>query len=51
MVRFAQQIMAKFASVTRELEVTLGPDTGDLSLRTGKQVNSLLELNLCNSHE
>ncbi|KAL7576124.1 hypothetical protein ACA910_004788 [Epithemia clementina (nom. ined.)] len=35
MVRFARSIMQRMYSLTRELEVTLGPDTGDLSLRIG----------------
>eukprot|EP00934_Nitzschia_sp_Nitz4_P000116 Nitzschia sp. Nitz4//scaffold136_size62208//9461//13452//NITZ4_006362-RA/size62208-augustus-gene-0.6-mRNA-1//-1//CDS//3329535600//116//frame0 len=35
MVRFARDILAKMMSLTKELEVTLGPDTGDLSLRIG----------------
>eukprot|EP00934_Nitzschia_sp_Nitz4_P003459 Nitzschia sp. Nitz4//scaffold506_size4488//37//3349//NITZ4_009244-RA/size4488-snap-gene-0.0-mRNA-1//-1//CDS//3329553613//3449//frame0 len=35
MVRFARDILAKMVSLTKELEVSLGPDTGDLSLRIG----------------
>ena len=35
MARFARACMTEMTKVTRELEVTLGPDTGDLSLRTG----------------
>eukprot|EP00934_Nitzschia_sp_Nitz4_P000393 Nitzschia sp. Nitz4//scaffold129_size63868//17137//21252//NITZ4_006196-RA/size63868-processed-gene-0.67-mRNA-1//-1//CDS//3329534896//393//frame0 len=35
MVKFARDILAKMISLTKELEVTLGPDTGDLSLRIG----------------
>eukprot|EP00934_Nitzschia_sp_Nitz4_P007269 Nitzschia sp. Nitz4//scaffold229_size32011//3230//7371//NITZ4_007915-RA/size32011-processed-gene-0.6-mRNA-1//1//CDS//3329542847//7259//frame0 len=35
MVKFARDILAKMVSLTKELEVTLGPDTGDLSLRIG----------------
>ena len=35
MVRFARNILRKFARLTKELEVSLGPDTGDLSLRIG----------------
>eukprot|EP00934_Nitzschia_sp_Nitz4_P002225 Nitzschia sp. Nitz4//scaffold55_size114948//37568//41472//NITZ4_003894-RA/size114948-augustus-gene-0.69-mRNA-1//-1//CDS//3329554509//2225//frame0 len=35
MVKFARDILAKMVSLTKELEVTLGPDTGDLSLHIG----------------
>ena len=35
MVRFARCISQRMYTLTRELEVTLGPDTGDLSLRIG----------------
>eukprot|EP00934_Nitzschia_sp_Nitz4_P008759 Nitzschia sp. Nitz4//scaffold136_size62208//2//1935//NITZ4_006359-RA/size62208-augustus-gene-0.3-mRNA-1//-1//CDS//3329535591//8749//frame0 len=35
MCKFARDILAKMVSLTKELEVTLGPDTGDLSLRIG----------------
>eukprot|EP00934_Nitzschia_sp_Nitz4_P007001 Nitzschia sp. Nitz4//scaffold300_size22576//11739//15615//NITZ4_008544-RA/size22576-augustus-gene-0.9-mRNA-1//1//CDS//3329546985//6991//frame0 len=35
MVRFARDILNKMNILTTELEVTLGPDTGDLSLRVG----------------
>ena len=35
MARFAKACMLKMDSLTRQLEVTLGPDTGDLSLRIG----------------
>ena len=35
MIRFARAIMHRMYTLTRELEVTLGPDTGDLSLRVG----------------
>ena len=35
MCRFAKDIMKKMRHLTKELEVTLGPDTGDLSLRVG----------------
>ncbi|CAB9521849.1 Receptor-type guanylate cyclase gcy [Seminavis robusta] len=35
MARFAQDILSKFYTLTRKLEVTLGPDTADLSLRIG----------------
>jgi hypothetical protein len=34
MARFARDILEKFHQVTRMLEVTLGPDTGDLGLRS-----------------
>ena len=33
MVRFARDIMQQMRVLTRELEVELGPDTGDLALR------------------
>ena len=35
LARFARDIMLIFGRLTRELEVTLGPDTGDLLLRIG----------------
>ena len=35
MVRFAREILRNFARTTKDLEVMLGPDTGDLSLRIG----------------
>jgi Adenylate and Guanylate cyclase catalytic domain len=35
MARFARQCMNKMKSLTKELEVVLGPDTGDLALRVG----------------
>ncbi|CAB9521868.1 Receptor-type guanylate cyclase gcy [Seminavis robusta] len=35
MARFARACMMKMKTVTQKLEVTLGPDTGDLSLRVG----------------
>jgi hypothetical protein len=35
MVRFASGCMHKMATITKELEVSLGPDTGDLGLRFG----------------
>jgi len=35
MARFARECMFKMRSLTKKLEVTLGPDTGDLNLRTG----------------
>ena len=35
MARFASDILNKMYSLTKELEVTLGPDTGDLALRIG----------------
>ena len=36
MARFARDCVRVFGKTVRELEVTLGPDTGDLGLR-GKQ--------------
>jgi len=35
MARFGSQILARMRVLTRELECTLGPDTGDLELRIG----------------
>jgi class 3 adenylate cyclase len=35
MARFAHDCMLKMKDVTRRLEVTLGPDTGDLTMRFG----------------
>ena len=33
--RFASEILSRMHVLTKELEVTLGPDTGDLALRIG----------------
>ena len=35
MAKFARDCMFKMHEVTRNLEVSLGPDTGDLSMRFG----------------
>lgn len=35
MIRFAQLILQDMSRKTKELEITLGPDTGDLALRVG----------------
>lgn len=35
MARFANAILVEMKSLTRELEATFGPDTGDLDLRIG----------------
>jgi hypothetical protein len=35
MARFAIAVIAKFNELVRKLEVTLGPDTGDLAIRVG----------------
>lgn len=35
MARFARDIMARMHLLTKDLEVALGPDTSDLSLRIG----------------
>jgi len=35
MARFARDCMSKMKDLTRKLEVSLGPDTGDLSIRVG----------------
>lgn len=35
MARFANDILSSFKSIVRNLEVKLGPDTGDLDLRIG----------------
>lgn len=35
MARFAGDILTRFHVLSKELEVTLGPDTGNLALRIG----------------
>ena len=35
MARFARDCRSKMNEVTRKLEMTLGPDTGDLCMRIG----------------
>jgi class 3 adenylate cyclase len=35
MVKFARDCRERFHEVSRDLEVTLGPDTGDLGMRFG----------------
>jgi len=35
MARFARECLSRMSQVTSELEVTLGPDTGDLGMRLG----------------
>lgn len=35
MARFARDVLYKMNDLTKRLEVELGPDTGDLSLRVG----------------
>ena len=35
MTRFAKECLTKVNAVTKSLELTLGPDTGDLRLRFG----------------
>ena len=35
MSRFARECITEFLRLTKQLEVTLGPDTGDLRLRVG----------------
>lgn len=35
MCRFAQDCLSAMQTITKELEVKLGPDTGDLTLRVG----------------
>lgn len=35
MVKFADQCRSSFSEITRELEFTLGPETGDLRMRFG----------------
>jgi class 3 adenylate cyclase len=35
MVRFGAEILTKMQLLTKDLEVVLGPDTGDLELRIG----------------
>lgn len=35
MARFAKDCMKRMRELTKQLEATLGPDTGDLSMRIG----------------
>ena len=35
MARFARDCLIKMRSLSKKLEVTLGPDTGDLAMRVG----------------
>ncbi len=35
MAKFARECLDKFNELSKQLEITLGPDTGDLALRTG----------------
>jgi hypothetical protein len=35
MARFAYDCLQKFSTLTKQMEVALGPDTGDLGLRVG----------------
>jgi class 3 adenylate cyclase len=35
MAKFASECLLKFMQITRDLETTLGPDTGDLGMRIG----------------
>ena len=35
MARFARECMVKFTEMTQKLEITLGPDTGELQMRAG----------------
>jgi class 3 adenylate cyclase len=35
MARFAQDCLSRFSMLVKKMEVTLGPDTGELGLRTG----------------
>ena len=41
MCRFAQDCLNAMNSLVKELEVQLGPDTGDLRLRTGLHSGTL----------
>ena len=41
MARFAHDCLNKMNLLTKELEVMLGPDTGDLAMRMGLHVSSL----------
>lgn len=36
MARFASSCLENFGKLTKQMEVGLGPDTGDLGLRIGK---------------
>lgn len=42
MARFARDCMMKMKSITRKLEVTLGPDTADLAMRMGMHSGPVL---------
>lgn len=35
MARFSQECVLKFNELAKQLETTLGPDTGDLAIRAG----------------
>ena len=41
MARFAKDLLRRMNDLTKRLEVHLGPDTGDLSLRVGLHSGSL----------
>ena len=41
MVRFAWDCLVRMGEITKELEVTLGPDTNDLSMRFGLHSGSV----------
>lgn len=45
MAHFAKDILKKMRVLTKELEVTLGPDTGDLDLRYVNQ--TFLQISTC----
>lgn len=42
MAKFANDVLRKIHDLTRKLEVTLGPDTGDLTMRIGLHSGTLL---------
>lgn len=41
MVRFAWDCLVRMGEITKELEITLGPDTNDLSMRFGLHSGSV----------
>lgn len=51
MARFARDCMHKMWEVTKRLEVTLGPDTGDLTMRIGLHVSLLSESRCCDKQK
>lgn len=44
MARFSRECLVKFSETVKQLEVTLGPDTGDLGVRIGLHSGRKLQL-------